>query len=457
MAGLPSLEVVNLQVQLANAVAECDEAKRSLTESNRKIEELMMKKQELEDKCLQTSHMLEEANRTAETAARVAREETEMLSERKQLTETNARVEAESLQRRVSVLEAERGALIHDRATTKGNLETLLDEEKAHSQKLSASLQISEKVGCGLREKVTKLEGEANENRRKIQNLERGLETARNSLQQSQQSAATSEREKDRTITDLRDELKRIRQHMESTKMSYQEQADQVAAAAIERAKEDARLENEECLAELRKQLTQQFSSDRGPLLKVLEETKQEAARWKERMQECDQRRQDEEANAIKEIKRMDALKEEIVQLNEELQKSKRQMTGDELKNRLESLKEVVSHTLKEKAELEAEVTCLKERLASQDNRGGVVQDLQERLQTVKDMNGRLDSDNEDLRMRLHTAHATLRQHHITLTDSGSPMTTSSSTTAARAIRTPGGRKLSSSRTSMRSSSSKRL
>jgi len=174
-------------------------------------------------------------------------------------------------------------------------------------------------------------------------------------------------------------------------------------------------------------------------------------------MQECDQRRQDEEANAIKEIKRMDALKEEIVQLNEELQKSKRQMTGDELKNRLESLKEVVSHTLKEKAELEAEVTCLKERLASQDNRGGVVQDLQERLQTVKDMNGRLDSDNEDLRMRLHTAHATLRQHHITLTDSGSPMTTSSSTTAARAIRTPGGRKLSSSRTSMRSSSSKRL
>jgi len=339
----------------------------------------------------------------------------------------------------------------------KGNLETLLDEEKAHSQKLSASLQISEKVGCGLREKVTKLEGEANENRRKIQNLERGLETARNSLQQSQQSAATSEREKDRTITDLRDELKRIRQHMESTKMSYQEQADQVAAAAIERAKEDARLENEECLAELRKQLTQQFSSDRGPLLKVLEETKQEAARWKERMQECDQRRQDEEANAIKEIKRMDALKEEIVQLNEELQKSKRQMTGDELKNRLESLKEVVSHTLKEKAELEAEVTCLKERLASQDNRGGVVQDLQERLQTVKDMNGRLDSDNEDLRMRLHTAHATLRQHHITLTDSGSPMTTSSSTTAARAIRTPGGRKLSSSRTSMRSSSSKRL
>jgi len=132
--------------------------------------------------------------------------------------------------------------LIHDRATTKGNLETLLDEEKAHSQKLSASLQISEKVGCGLREKVTKLEGEANENRRKIQNLERGLETARNSLQQSQQSAATSEREKDRTITDLRDELKRIRQHMESTKMSYQEQADQVAAAAIERAKEDARL-----------------------------------------------------------------------------------------------------------------------------------------------------------------------------------------------------------------------
>jgi len=78
-----------------------------------------MKKQELEDKCLQTSHMLEEANRTAETAARVAREETEMLSERKQLTETNARVEAESLQRRVSELEAERGALIHDRATTK--------------------------------------------------------------------------------------------------------------------------------------------------------------------------------------------------------------------------------------------------------------------------------------------------------------------------------------------------
>ena len=97
-------------------------------------------------------------------------------------------------------------------------------------------------------------------------------------------------------------------------------------------------------------------------------------------------------------------------------------MTGDELRERLESLKEVVSHTLKEKAGLEAELLRLREILASQANASGVVGDLQERLQTVKDMNGQLDAENEDLRMRLHTAHGTLKQHHISLKDASASL-----------------------------------
>ena len=125
--------------------------------------------------------------------------------------------------------------------------------------------------------------------------------------------------------------------------------------------------------------------------------------------------------------------------MREDLAKSKQQMTGDELRHRLESLKEVVSHTLREKAELEEEVIRLKELLASKNNTSGVIKDLQERLQSVKDMNTRLDSDNEDLRLRLHTAHATLRQNHIAVTEGGG------GGGSERSIRTPGGRKLSSS------------
>merc|ERR1712094_41704 len=86
-----------------------------------------------------------------------------------------------------------------------------------------------------------------------------------------------------------------------------------------------------------------------------------------------------------------------------------------------------VSHTLKEKAELEEEVLRLKERLKS-----------------VKEMSSRLDADNEDLRMRLHTAHATLRQHHIHLVDANSS-TGGEGSAGGRSIRTPGGRKLGSS------------
>ena len=100
------------------------------------------------------------------------------------------------------------------------------------------------------------------------------------------------------------------------------------------------------------------------------------------------------------------------------------------------------------------QVLRLKERLASHEDRGGVVQDLQERLQSMKEMNARMATDNEDLRMRLHTAHATLRQHHIHLVDANSDTGPSG---PARSIRTPGGRKLSSSsRSGMRSSAGSR-
>lgn len=71
-----------------------------------------------------------------------------------------------------------------------------------------------------------------------------------------------------------------------------------------------------------------------------------------------------------------------------------------------------MTHTLREKAELEDEVRELKERIASQQLRGSVIQDLQERLKMVKDMNQRLDHDNEELRLRLQTAQHSLQANH---------------------------------------------
>ena len=72
----------------------------------------------------------------------------------------------------------------------------------------------------------------------------------------------------------------------------------------------------------------------------------------------------------------------------------------------------MVTHTLREKADLEEEVRELKERLASQQLRGSVIQDLQDRLKMVKDMNQRLDQDNEELRLRLQSAQHSLQTNH---------------------------------------------
>ena len=88
------------------------------------------------------------------------------------------------------------------------------------------------------------------------------------------------------------------------------------------------------------------------------------------------------------------------------------ELSHGELTRRIESLKEVVTHTLQEKAELEEEVKALQQRMAAQQTRGGVIQDLQDRLKMVKDMNSRLDTDNDELKRRLQTAQTTLRDNH---------------------------------------------
>merc|ERR1711959_336309 len=80
-------------------------------------------------------------------------------------------------------------------------------------------------------------------------------------------------------------------------------------------------------------------------------------------------------------------LQNDITARDQELARLEQASSNDGLKQRLESLKEVVTHTLREKAELEDEVRELKERIASQQLRGSVIQDLQERLKMVKDMN----------------------------------------------------------------------
>jgi len=249
-------------------------------------------------------------------------------------------------------------------------------------------------------------------------------------------------------IEELKQELSNIREHLDQVKQGMSEAAEQAAQERLEVSLEAAKREREQCLTKQRDMLAREAEKEKGTLQRAVEEARQEADRWKVRLQECDELKVAQEAATAKEAKRAEALTIELAQVNEELAKSKRAMTGDELKSRLESLKEVVSHTLREKAALEEEVLRLQERLASQENRSGVIKDLQERLQTIKDMNARLDSDNEDLRMRLHTAQATLKKNHIGM-NADDP---------SRTIRTPGGRKLgSSSRSSLRSSSGRKL
>jgi len=371
-------------------------------------------------------------------------------------SQAQSKIEMESLRRRVAELETEKEIMLQDRSSTKDSIEAQLAEEGARAQRLSEMLQTSERVGCNIRQELTKVKAEAAECKRNMQALERAVDTARNSLQETKEGAMTSEKCKDQLITDLQDELKRIRSHMEKIKQEYHQAAEEAADEKVQRAMQGARWEQEKCLELQRERLQEEAEQERLALETAINEARAEAERWKERLKECDELRKQQEATCAQESRRAEALQGELAQVNEELSRSKRQMTGDELRGRLESLKEVVSHTLKEKAELDEEVLCLKERLAAHEDRGGVVQDLQERLQTLKEMNSRLDTDNEDLRMRLHTAHATLRQHHIHLGD-GSSDTAGSN--LGRSIRTPGGRKLSSSsgRTSLRSSAGRRI
>merc|ERR1712216_404943 len=156
-----------------------------------------------------------------------------------------------------------------------------------------------------------------------------------------------SNKDKDSTIHELREELHRIRAHLSKSKLEFEEAANKAAEHKLELALEDARHSSDACLERQRTMLEKQAEQDRIPLQRALEEARSEAERWKVRLKECDERRMAEESNCAKEMKRAEALKAELAQVNEDLLKSKRQMTGDELRHRLDSLKEVVSHTLR--------------------------------------------------------------------------------------------------------------
>jgi len=168
---------------------------------------------------------------------------------------------------------------------------------------------------------------------------------------------------KDRLIQDLRNELLELRTSIDRKASECQEEADCAADVRIQKALEEARYETERILEVQREKLLNEGKSEKEVLQHAVEEAQAEAERWKGRLQESDELRTKEGLNLAKESKRVEALKAELLQVNEDLAKSKRNITGDDLRNRLESLKEVVSHTLREKAELEEDAEGLKTKI----------------------------------------------------------------------------------------------
>lgn len=453
---------MNLQVQLANTVAERDEAKTELQETRQRVQILENQQGELATELTRATDALQDARVAAGNASRVRMASEKEVAERAAAEMNKANTEIESLKRRVAEVELDASIKIRDGQSAQSGLEKRFWDESARAKRLSETLQTSERVGANLRQEVSKLQAEATETRKRVLMLERSLESARNSMNEAKEGNMSSLETKDRLIQDLRNELLELRTSIDRKASECQEEADCAADVRIQKALEEARYETERILEVQREKLLNEGKSEKEVLQHAVEEAQAEAERWKGRLQESDELRTKEGLNLAKESKRVEALKAELLQVNEDLAKSKRNITGDDLRNRLESLKEVVSHTLREKAELEEELIRIRERVSSQDNAADVIQDLQDRLQTVKEMNARLDNDNEDLRMRLHTAHATLRQHHITLSQQPDPNLAE----MHKQIRTPGGRKLSASSSrasagrsvsSVRSSSSRKL
>lgn len=417
LAGLPSVEVSNLQVQLANAISERDDARKERDEAVLLAERVEAQQIRDAETIASLRETMEEASADFAAQLKKEREERSEAGIRHEEEVSNAKLEAETLRRRVSEVATERDIISNDRSSTNQSLTTKLEDEKQRTKRLSENLQTSERIGVRLREEISSLKSEANEMKRKLSTTEQNLAMATGSLQKNQDGMEQHLRNKDQLIEELKGELETLKEELLTERAIAIEMAEQRSAKRVSQALEEAKKKEADAMSLLRDQLHAESSELRRPLEQALHEAREEADRWKSKLAECDRVRQNLENNVDEETKQIEALKAELSTLRGEMEKQKNHMSGDELRERLESLKEVVSHTLKEKAGLEEELVRLREVMASQGNATGVVEELQGRLQTVKEMNSRLDSDNEDLRMRLHTAHSTLKQHHISLKD----------------------------------------
>jgi len=395
LAGLPSIEVANLQAQVAKLTQERDEAvtERDLAKKALKESEAIASTQ-LED--------LEQARQAAEVHTQEI-EQMGVLQQEINSLSAQALTKAEEHQLELKAQTAGFEKCTKDWALTKNTLDLKLreitlrgDGSASESQELKSEL---ETLKSTLGDKSLDIASK----HAKILTLERELSAA---VQGSESGAAEREKQLTQSLAQQKtteDELLMARQELKSIRMSVRVKVEEEAEErwrGVLKGEQQLAKKNADAAAQKLEELTAELG-------KKLNDSQTEAGKWKTQAA-------DFQSTAADKLAESSLLKREIEDLkkNQKQQPVAGELSHGELTRRIESLKEVVTHTLQEKAELEEEVKALQTRMAAQQTRGGVIQDLQDRLKMVKDMNSRLDTDNDELKRRLQTAQTTLRDNH---------------------------------------------
>lgn len=401
LAGLPSLEVVNLQIQLAQATAEKQQAVADMEEAKKALG-LLQQQCEAESAQLQamkkdSDSAEEECNRAN---ARVAELETLVEEQREQAEQQAAAHDAQLTQMKAD----------HEGQAREWNLRKDTYELKVREMTMRGSGTANENTE--LKAEIEALKTEGSTVRQQLVERHGRILSLEKQLSGQQQSASESGAAQSQQIEQLQNQLKVAstdlavaRQELTSIRLEERVKGEEAIERKLIEALEDSKKECETMLAQQKQQFEKQIHQLESDSSSQLSDSKAETDHWRARAQT-------EQEKLASQIEENNSLRQDIMTRDQELARLEQVNNSEELRRRLESLKEVVTHTLREKADLEEEVLHMKERLTTQQQRGSVIQDLQDRLKMVKDMNARLDQDNEELRLKLQSAQNNLRHTH---------------------------------------------
>lgn len=313
--------------------------------------------------------------------------------------------EAGAAQQQLGTIQQEHEAQTREWELNRSTLELKIRETTMRGNGSASEAEELRTSVDALKRELGTVKSELVERHGRVLGLEKQLTSLQSSSRADSQAQANQIEQLQAQVENGKIELARANQELRSVRNQVLVTAEEESAirlqAALNQSKKECetmlnrqKLEHEQEVARLNRESTEQVC-----------ETQNELERMRSRLSA-------EQTKLASQIEETNRLRSEVSARDQELARLQQVSNGDELRRRLESLKEVVTHTLREKAELEEEVGRLKERLVSQQQRGSVIQDLQDRLKLVKDMNSRLDQDNEELRLKLQTAQLNLRTSH---------------------------------------------